>query len=397
MRKTSIAKVSMKKSLLAVSVAAFAMSAQAEDAATLYDAIADGSADLTLRYRYEFVDQDGPLDNANASTLKTRVTYKTQTFEGLSGLLEFDNNSDVLTGDFNSTQNGKTDYAVVADPKYTEINQAYVDYAAPASTLLRVGRQRINLDNQRFVGGVAWRQNEQTFDAYTVVNKALPDTAVTLSYITNVNDIFGNNINGEDHGILHVHNSSLELANVSAYGYLLNEISDTYGLRVNGKLAMDSAALIYALEYATQEQDKANGYTADYMLAEIGGQVAGITATLGYELLGADDDGKGAFQTPLATKHKFNGWADKFLATPKDGLEDIYVSVSGKVISPKVTIAYHQFKADEGGADYGNEIDFSIGQDFMEHYNVLLKYAHYSADTHATDTDKIWLQVGANF
>ena len=55
-------------------------------------------------------------------------------------------------------------------------------------------------------------------------------------------------------------------------------------------------------------------YDANYYLAELGAGYKGVTGTLGYEVLAADD-GVG-FQTPYATLHKFQGWADQFLAKP---------------------------------------------------------------------------------
>ena len=43
----------------------------------------------------------------------------------------------------------------------------------------------------------------------------------------------------------------------------------------------------------------------------------------GYEVLGADDGAAlTSFQTPLATLHKFQGWADKFLTTPPNGIRE---------------------------------------------------------------------------
>ena len=35
-------------------------------------------------------------------------------------------------------------------------------------------------------------------------------------------------------------------------------------------------------------------------------------------------DGVYGFQTPLATKHPFQGWADQFLLTPREGIRDTF-------------------------------------------------------------------------
>ena len=97
--------------------------------------------------------------------------------------------------------------------------------------------------------------------------------------------------------------------------------------------------------------------------------------------------------SPLATLHAFNGWTDKFLTTPDTGLEDIYLLVSGKCHGWKWLGAYHEFSADEGGADYGDELGFAVSRTFRKLYTVGLKYAAYGADTFATDTDKFWITL----
>ena len=125
--------------------------------------VTDGKASVDFRYRYEFVDQEGFDKDAKASTLRSRLTLASAPLNGFSALLEADDVRSVGSDDYNSTDNGNTQYPVVADPEGTDLNQAWLKYAAEnaAGTL---GRQRILHDNQRFVGGVAWRQNEQTYD-----------------------------------------------------------------------------------------------------------------------------------------------------------------------------------------------------------------------------------------
>lgn len=380
---------------LALAVSAASPSFAADSADSIAAALSGGNAELALRYRFEQVDQDGFADKGNASTLKTRITYKSLAYNDFQANLEFDNNTDVIESNY-----GPANRPPIADAEYTEVNQAFVDYTGLADTIVRYGRQRINLDNERHVGGVAWRQNEQTYDAAAIVNTSLANTTITVANVMNVNTIFGTNINGEDHQVLHVNNNALEALNVSGYALLLDKISDTYGLRATGKVGDKDLAYIYAAEYATQETDDAAKNDSDYMLLEAGVEVAQISATLGLETLGSDD-GNAAFQTPLATKHKFNGWADKFLATPANGLEDMYLNLGTKALGPALALAYHQFDSDENSVDYGDEIDFSIAQKFTDNYSGLIKFASYSAGDSGvglpTDTDKIWLQLDAKF
>ena len=104
-----------------------------------------------------------------------------------------------------------------------------------------------------------------------------------------------------------------------------------------------------------------------------------------------------AFQTPLATPHKFQGWADKFLTTPSAGIEDFYVGVSGSLAGWNGQAVWHDFQAEAGSLDYGTELDLSVSKKFAQHYEVLVKYADYSADGLFTDTQKFWLQLSAAF
>jgi hypothetical protein len=398
MKKTNL---SLSISLLALGLSSSfsAMSAEAgTQAQSIADAITNGQADLSLRYRYEYVDADDGSREANASTLKTRLTFKTQSYKNASVTLEMDNNSVVIEDAYNDGTGG--DEAVVKDPTYTEVNQAYLDYSAPENTLIRYGRQRVLLDNQRFVGGVGWRQNEQTYDALAIVNSSLPDTTLLFANVNNVNTITGANVNGKNHQLYNINNKSIDGLSLSAYFYALEDISDTYGLRADGKFkANDGMTALYTAEFANQSTDNAADNETSYISLEAGVSLANITAKLGYELLGSDD-GDAGFSTPLGTNHKFNGWADKFLATPANGLEDKYLSLSSKLLGPAITLTYHQFDSDEGSTDFGNEIDLAVTQKFTKNYSGTFKLADFSqgdTDGGKVDTTKIWLQLVANF
>lgn len=295
----------------------------------------DAKPILDVRYRYEHVDQDNTLEHANAQTLRTRVGIQTGKWYGLSALVEADNVSRLGDAAYNSTRNGQTDYSVVADPDGSEINQALLRYDHAFGSAI-AGRQRINLDNQRFVGGVGWRQNEQTYDGVLGQLQPLDKLTLTYAYINNINTIFGPgdnrfdnranpaNIEGHSHlfNARYAHSPALT---ATAYSYLLGLdniatapaaalgtlASKTTGLSLNGALHDIS----YALEYARQQDyaDNPQELSSEYYLAELGYALKGATLKAGVEVLGGDSGpGNRAFQTPLATKHAFQGWADTF-------------------------------------------------------------------------------------
>ena len=153
---------------------------RAEEVNSLAEAFTQGKAHVNFRYRYEQVDQDGISKDADASTLKTRINFNTATYRGFSVFLEADDVSYIGNEKFNNTRNGKTNYPTVADPDGTDINQAYINLVTEPANF-RLGRQRINRDNQRFVGGVAWRQNEQTFDALSFSSSAISSVILSIS------------------------------------------------------------------------------------------------------------------------------------------------------------------------------------------------------------------------
>lgn len=365
---------------------------------TITDALKEGDVSLNFRARYEEVDTAGNK-KVDLTSLKTRLTYKSAAYNGLSALIEMDDVTHI-----------SDDEGSVADPEGTEVNQAYLQYIF-GKTTLKYGRQRILLDNQRFLGGVGFRQNEQTYDGISIVNKNLPDTTFFLANVNNVNRIFGEDSPGGDHEndtyLLNAKYAGFKAGTLSAYAYLIdnedasNFSTDTYGVRFTGK----TDNLGYTLEYATQSDadDNTASYDADYILAEGSFKVADVTLKAGYELLGADG-AKGQFITPLATLHKFQGWNDKFLGggtgNITGGIEDIYASAGTTISGVQLSLVYHEFNSDESSAsgmnDLGSEYGFVIAKKFGA-FGLSLKYADYDADDFSVDTDKLWITAEAKF
>mgnify|MGYP000431872795 CR=1 FL=1 len=414
--KYAVAKGPKSKLAVAIAAVAFGFAGQtfAEEELTLEDALKGGKADFSFRYRFENVDDDGRAEEGRASTLKSRFTYTTQTYKDFQVQVEVDNVSRIGGDNYDDFHNSNTDHGVVADADGTELNQAWIAYSGIDNTTLKAGRQRINLDNQRFVGGVGWRQNEQTYDGVTVVNTSLPDTTAVYAYVGSVDRIFGPdegragtpaadvNLDSDAH-IFNVNYKGLGFGTLSAYAYLL-DVDDapaastkTFGARFTGSQG-DETKFLYTAEYARQSDYKNNpgSFDADYYTLEAGLQAKGVTGKIGLEVLGADDD-KGSFGTPLATLHKFQGFADKFLTTPGDGIEDTYASVFTKIMGAKVGVIYHDFEADEGSADYGDEVDLVVAKQIHKNVHLLFKYANYNADEHSTDTQKAILQLTVKF
>ena len=397
--KTVVNKFTLSLITAAILAAPTAFAGETEHGKSITKALSDSTVNVELRARYEGVDQDGIDKNATAATLKSRITIKTGSYSNFSLGLEVDK-VDALVDNYNSKTNGQTEYPVVADPQGTDVNQAFIKYANNGFSTV-VGRQRILHNNQRFVGGVGWRQNEQTYDGVRVEYKA-DAFAVDYSLIHNINGITSSNTKGDFHlanGIYKINKSH----KVSAFAYVLDydaieqasNSSNTVGALYNGKFG--DFLVNASLASQTDNGDNTNDYSAMYINAEAGYNFGPVTVLGGYELLGSDN-GVG-FNTPLATKHKFNGWADKFLGTPGEGLEDIYLTAKGKISGVKWAATYHDFSSDVDGIDFGSELNLVAAYQINKNYGVLVKAANYSdGDVVAkTDTNKVWVQLTAKF
>ena len=367
---------------------------------------------LDTRMRYEGVDQDPMAEDAEAVTLRARIGFETGKAWGTSLLAEGDLIWP-LVSDYNSTTNGKTQYPIVADPETYEINRLQLTNTALPQTIVTFGRQRILLDDHRFVGNVGWRQNEQTFDALRVVNKSVKNLTIDATYLDQVNRVFGkDSLQGRYEGDTLLANVAYQfpLGKLTGFSYLIDidpvpgvaaavrDSSKTYGLRFAGEKPIDKVKLAYTLSYATQSDYKGNpiDYEDDYYLLELTGNYKQYSLGVGYEVL--EGDGVKGFTTPLATLHKFQGWVDKFLATPVNGIEDTYLNLGGtfKAVGPLDSLAmllsYHTYQAEHVNLDYGSEINLQLVAK-MKKFTATVKYGEYDADELLTDTSKYWLQL----
>lgn len=392
---------------LGIGLACGSVNAQASSESSLAKAVSGSKVNASLRYRLETVDQDGIAEDAAANTVKGRITVKTGQVSNWNAVVEFDYVGELFNKDYNDTINGKTNYPVVADPSGSDLNQAFLQYTASKDTNVRFGRQRINHNNQRFVGGVAWRQNEQTFDGIRIQSKFGNGVSIDYSYAYNVNRIFGSRSPGGDQNTnLHMFNAAYSPAKghkLAVFGYhmdfddALALSNQTFGVDYNFKTKVGGVGYGFHASYASQSDaaDSPFDYSTDYFAIDGSVKFSGVTLSAGYEVLGSDN-GRG-FITPLATLHKFNGWTDKFLGTPGTGLEDVWFKAATKVGEVALAAVYHQFDAEEGSADYGNELGLVANYQPSKNYTITAKYATYDAETHASDTDKFWLQILAKY
>ncbi|HXH28841.1 MAG TPA: alginate export family protein [Candidatus Polarisedimenticolia bacterium] len=371
---------------------------------TLRDALEKGEVGLSLRYRAERVTDEAPAvaDNVGvASTLRTTLSYRTAPLIGFSAFLQFEDVSNLGYSDaHNDTVNGIVDHPVIADPQGTDVEQAYLRYALPKIVDVRAGRIALSLGQERYVGPVGWRQNQQSFDAAEIDLRAIPRTTVRLVYIDKVLRIFGDS--RRMHSPLVDAEVRVGRAGVATAYYYDLDYSDLFA--AGGSTATTGArwqntwdlpgewSIPYLAEYARQKDagDNPSALDVQYVRWEIGAKRKSLQITAGQETLGGDAQG-GAFSTPLATLHKWNGWADKFLVTPPNGLEDTYLSAGYGWEGWTGTVVWHDFRSDSRDMNYGSEIDALVEWKAPWKQIFAAKAALYDASDFAADTGKYWI------
>lgn len=357
-----------------------------------------GDWTLDARYRLEHVDQDGFGEDALASTLRLRGGFETARWSGFSALIEAELSGPIGGERYDSTTNDRTAYPIVADPETSEINQAFLYYQKGPNHLL-LGRQKLPIDQHRFLGSVDHRQNQQTFDALMVMNRSLPGWTLVYGYMDRVRRFLSSdNPLGDIDMNSHIINAEYVTPSknqLTIYGQFLDMETSAVtagshrnvGIRYQGTAGNEALKWLYHVEFADQSSyaDGADIVDANYWRVELGPRFANQwVLRLGIEQLGGD--GTYAFQTPFANGHAYNGRADLFaLGTPAAGLRDQYVKFETPLLGARVSVAFHQFDSDAGSVDYGNELDVVVTYRFRKNFQLVFEYARFNAKDFAGD------------
>jgi len=372
---------------------------------------------VDFRLRFEFADQDGFSEDATGLTGRLRFGFETGELAGFSALVEGDVTRDLGVNDFNSTVNGKTRFPVIADPDSERLNRLQLSYSRAwegGSVAATVGRQRIKLDNDRFVGNVGFRQNEQTYDAARLKLSPIEGLEIDYSYLWQVNRIFGSKSPADDADAdTHLVNAGIELAwgKLSGYAYLM-DLADslaggsnqTYGIRFTGEQPLnEELRLLYTAEFANQTDyaDAPEDFDLSYLNLRGGLAYKGFSLEGGLELL--EGNGKRGFATPLATLHAFQGFADVFLATPAEGLEDIVITAQYRfddlpgLGDLRLAAWYHDYSAERVPGDFGAEIDWGVFLTPWEGVTLSFEYADFYGADRRGDLRRFWTTLSLRY
>lgn len=368
---------------------------------------------LDSRLRFEFVDQDGLPEQARAFTLRTRAGFETPELAGFKVLLEVEDLRPIVE-DYNDGLNGKARYPLVGDPEGTELNRAQLTWSGPGDTTAVLGRQRIVLNNARFIGNAGWRQREQTFDAVRLDTEAFGPMTLSYIYLDRVLRTAGRDSPvGEYDSDSHLLQGEAETpwGQAVAYGYLVDLknapalSSATWGGRLTGsRPAGKDLALTYAAEYARQSDygSQPRSFDLDYLLVEGGLKAKVWAATATVERL--DGDGRVGVITALGSSHSFQGWSDAIVSAPPEGLLDLTLRASaewkGAPVGEglKFSFGADRFTDADNDRAFGREIDASVSTRLTKHLTAEIKAAVFDGEVPAyADRTKIWATTELKF
>ncbi|WP_457625282.1 hypothetical protein [Persephonella sp.] len=376
---------------------------------------------LEFRPRYEYVDVDNSGNKeANALTIRTKIGVNIGTVLGVNGLSATLEAIDVsaLIDDYAPQKSG---YETVADPDNTRITQAYLAYKF-GNYVFVAGRKYVIIDDHRFIGTIGWRQMPQSLGVLAVAGKPVQGLDFLLAGVYERKFIVdGGNLDWHLDKmpiVLDVNYKVVPQLRIKGFAYLLTDIHNTYGVKASGKVGLGNGVNIsYLGEYAIQKDpyEKDNKSTkpdidTSYYRLKVGASAMGFFANAMYTHFGDANGHNAGFSVPLATNHKFDGWADVMLAGAAGGFDYgmnewcFSVGYKNKAIG-KVMLAYLTFDSDKdpgSGKDIGSEIDALYAKKLTKRLSFLAKAAWYNADNGyytggnlkgTKDVTKYWLQL----
>lgn len=376
--------------------------------------------DPSARYRIQTIN-DSLRGDATASTLKLRLNASWQVNDALGIFVQGDH-----VHAFNDNYNSQTFFAAtspIPDVKGSDLNQFWFEYISDDYWRLKLGRQAINLDNERHVSSVEFWQNEQSFDAFSFQYDNEESISFYYAYVNKVHRIFGQDakkfftqndprfVNNPTRPFLelgeHEHNTHLlnlqyrfnSFFALSSYAYLIDNksaaqlSSDTFGLRASGEYKPGNIKYSYTGEIAKQTtaDNSPWDFSGNYYFVEVQAQYKSHAIAVAHEIL-SEDNGF-AFATSLGNNHKFLGWADIFSAyINADGVKDSFVSYRGRKAKLRWRAMFHHYVSASTERTIGNELDLELAYRFNRKWQASALYSKYKprqglTEISATETD----------
>ena len=378
-------------------------------------------AGLMIRPRFEYREMDG-LKASSALTVRARPSLRLGKGAPLSIFAEVEATR-ALVDDYQSNPLGgpqtkpfNPGYTVIGDPEHEEVNQLYATLNFSEGVGLKVGRQRMVRNNMAFIGHVAWRQTDQTYDAVEFSYRGDSDFSASYAYANRVQRIFGQTSPAdlpleEFEGDFHFLDASIptSFGPIAAYLYHI-DLDERLELPAPAQNALanvgESTTIglsttqgpLY-LEAAYQDGESAlqdGSYEAFYGHVKYTKKVDEVAYFGGIEYW---SDG---FKTPLATVHLFNGFADSVVLQRIglnnagglfEGMFNPYLGFSTPLPGGFVLKGFFHYLADESVSKvYGSEVDAVLVRKISDNASLVVKGAYFMGDEFP-DISQVSIQI----
>jgi Alginate export len=381
---------------------------------SLGDAIMHGRPVIELRPRYNYLDEADYPEDARGGTMRTVLGWVTAPWYGIRVRVEVMNASHLGSKQFNDdpAQINTSPYPLLPDPLYTGVNQAYAEYTNDSGLRVKLGRQVVRFDNQRWVSDNDFRQIPQLFEGANVAYMGFEGMELSAGYYDKVRTTSGitndlrlttlraawNPYEGQSvigYAIFHD-----QAANGAFTGFADNSYR-VVGVKAEGAARVHDLDVPYIAEYA-QQRPYANGDSrvdANYWRLGAGVSTPAWTARYDYEVKGSNG-GQYGVQMPLTDFYQYNGWTLSFFTTPRQGLHDQWLTLRWQVVEPLTFYGEaHKFRSDFGGLDFGRENDVGLTWSILQGLDLRLQYARYDPGS-GTSNDairKTWLTLSYSY
>ena len=395
--------------------AAVAVAQQPEDAFSLGESLARGRFTLELRPRYNRIEESVYPETTQGGTVRASAGWRSAPYRGLRLTVEAIHADHFGSKSFNDDPAllGVSPYPLLPDPRYTGLNQAHVEYAGLEGLRLRVGRQIVRVDNQRWVSDNDFRQIPQVFDGISLVHTGVENVELAAAHYWRVRSTSGVSASLKL-SVLRAAWNPLPGHSLSAYGYFHDQAQNgaftgfadnsyrVAGAKAEGaSRALGSIEVPYIVEYA-QQRPYADGnarVNANYWRAGAGLASAHWTLRFDQEVKGSNE-GRYGLQMPLTDFYAFNGWTLHFFNTPRQGLRDRWLTLRYALGPVTLHGETHRFHSDRGGIDLGREHDLGVTYVLNENSVVRLQHARYEPGAANPDDPtirKTWLTVSYTY
>ena len=273
----------------------------------------------------------------------------------------------------------------------TFLSESWVQYHFSPFWDVKLGRQIISYDNQRYLGGLEWAQQGRRHDALLFIyNEMSKGVRLDIGFAFNSDDDIpepqniqspsasfysGNNYKHMQYAWWNKKTDKLDISILAMnLGYQIDEntVSNRQTFGTYGKSKGSKLRFGWDLYLQTGKQGNS---TVNAFLAgtNVTYKPKSIPLTLGIEFISGKDDTDDSsdirhFRPDFGTNHAFNGLMDYFFVGPANGtvgVRDLYIKAKFPINKSSLSAHAHQFYTGSAQVDNtGNELSSRMGTEF---------------------------------